>query len=125
MPRVSVVLPSNGSPDPGGAGGEVVGLAQIGDLLAASGSVTGNTGEILGEGVYAGVVRDADNNILQPLMHYADFLRPHVVDPKAPGKRLGMPFKCYCGEILGETEESLLQHYAELIYGEFAKGMDV
>ena len=48
----------------------------IGDLLAATGSVTSTAGEILQDGVYFGVVRDADNNILQPIYHFADFYRP-------------------------------------------------
>lgn len=47
-----------------------------GDLLLATGSITGNAGEILMEGIHLGVVRDADNNILVPLVHYSDFLRP-------------------------------------------------
>jgi hypothetical protein len=47
-----------------------------GDLLATTGSITANTGEALQEGVYIGVVRDADNNVLVPLAHYSDFLRP-------------------------------------------------
>lgn len=48
----------------------------VGDLLAAVGDLTGNAGEILIEGIRYGVVIDADNNILQPLTHYSDFLRP-------------------------------------------------
>jgi len=47
-----------------------------GDLLAAAGSVTTNTGEILAEGVKFGLVLDADGNVLQPLTHYLDFVRP-------------------------------------------------
>ena len=48
-----------------------------GDLLAATGSVTGNTGEILVEGVRYGVVKDNDNNILRHILHYLDFLGPY------------------------------------------------
>ncbi len=50
--------------------------AGVGDLLSAVGSVTGLAGEILQEGVYIGVVLDADNNLLCPLKHYRDFLSP-------------------------------------------------
>lgn len=48
----------------------------VGDLLATTGSVTSAAGEILQDGVYLGAVVDADGNILQPLFHYADFVRP-------------------------------------------------
>lgn len=51
----------------------------MGDLLAAVGSITSLAGEILQEGVYLGVVLDGDNNILCPLRHYLDFLRPQPV----------------------------------------------
>lgn len=44
-----------------------------GDLSAATASITG---EIILDGIRFGVVIDADGNILQPLTHYADFLRP-------------------------------------------------
>lgn len=47
-----------------------------GDLLAATGSITGVAGEILIDGVRSGVVLDNDGNQLQPLLHYNDFLRP-------------------------------------------------
>ena len=47
-----------------------------GDLLGATGSVTGVAGEILVDGVRFGVVIDNDGNILKPLRHYADFLMP-------------------------------------------------
>lgn len=47
-----------------------------GDLLAAVGSVTSVAGEILLDGIRYGVVLDADGNQLQPILHYADFLRP-------------------------------------------------
>lgn len=50
-----------------------------GNLLTPPGSVTGLAGEILQEGVYLGVVLDGDNNILAPLRHYLDFLRPQPV----------------------------------------------
>jgi len=46
------------------------------DLLTALGSVTGQAGEIILEGIDFGLVRDFENNILIPLMHYADFVRP-------------------------------------------------
>lgn len=48
----------------------------VGDLLAATGSITSNAGEILMEGVKYGVVLDADSNPLKPLVHYSDFLSP-------------------------------------------------
>lgn len=51
-------------------------VSGVGDLLTAVGSVSGNAGEILIEGIRYGVVKDADNNVLQPLLHYFDFLRP-------------------------------------------------
>jgi len=47
-----------------------------GSLLTVTGSITGLAGEILLEGVRYGVVLDTDNNRLQPLLHYADFLSP-------------------------------------------------
>jgi len=47
----------------------------VGDLLAATGSITGDA-DILTNGVYWGVVKDADGNILQPLKNYSAFLRP-------------------------------------------------
>ncbi len=49
-----------------------------GDLLTTTGSITGNAGEILIDGIRFGVVIDADGNILQPLLHYHDFLRPQA-----------------------------------------------
>lgn len=48
----------------------------VGDLLAAVGDITGVAGEILIEGIRYGAVVDADNNILQPLAHYAQFIAP-------------------------------------------------
>jgi hypothetical protein len=48
------------------------------DLLTAAGSITGEVGEIILSGVFFGLVRDTDNNILQPLFHYADFVRPQA-----------------------------------------------
>lgn len=48
----------------------------VGDLLAATGSITNAAGEILQEGIKYGTVIDADSNVLQPLAHYADFIRP-------------------------------------------------
>jgi len=47
-----------------------------GNLLTATGSVTGNAGEILLDGVRYGVVLDADGQRLHPLKHYHDFLAP-------------------------------------------------
>lgn len=47
-----------------------------GDLLAAVGSVTAVAGEILIDGVWFGAVIDADGNVLQPLVHFVDFIRP-------------------------------------------------
>lgn len=46
------------------------------DLLTATGSVTGQVGEIMLEGIHFGLVRDADNNVLVPLFHYRDFVSP-------------------------------------------------
>lgn len=46
------------------------------NLLTAVGSLTGQTAEVILEGIMLGAIRDADNNVLVPLMHYADFLRP-------------------------------------------------
>lgn len=51
----------------------------VGDLLAATGSITGVAGEILMEGIKYGVVIDAENNILHLVEHYADFLRPQAL----------------------------------------------
>jgi hypothetical protein len=47
-----------------------------GNLLTAVGSVTTVAGEILIDGVRFGAVIDADGAVLQPLLHYADFIRP-------------------------------------------------
>jgi hypothetical protein len=49
-----------------------------GDLLAATGSITGVAGEILLDGIRSGVVLDNDGNQLYPILHYADFLRPQT-----------------------------------------------
>src|SRR5262245_37935744 len=49
-----------------------------GDLLTATGSITGLAGEILLDGIRAGNVLDNDQNQLQPLLHYADFLKPQA-----------------------------------------------
>lgn len=46
------------------------------DLLTAAGSVTGEVGEIILSGIYFGLIRDADNNVLKPLFHYSDFVSP-------------------------------------------------
>lgn len=51
----------------------------IGDPLAAVGSITGVAGEVLQEGIKFGVVIDADGNVLVPITHYSDFLRPQAV----------------------------------------------
>ena len=47
-----------------------------GDLSAATASIAG---EIILDGLRFGAVLDADRNILQPLTHYLDFLRPQAV----------------------------------------------
>lgn len=47
-----------------------------GDLLAVTGSVTGDAGEILIDGIRYGVVLDAEGNQLQNILHFADFIRP-------------------------------------------------
>lgn len=47
-----------------------------GDLSAATGSITGLAGEILIDGSKFGAVIDAAFNVLQPLDHFADFIRP-------------------------------------------------
>ena len=47
-----------------------------GDLLTALGSVTGVAGEILLDGVRFGAVIDDAGNVLHPLFHFADFIRP-------------------------------------------------
>jgi hypothetical protein len=46
------------------------------DLLTATGSKTGNAGEIMIEGVRMGAVLDAEGQRLHPLLHYHDFLAP-------------------------------------------------
>lgn len=46
------------------------------DLLTALGSVTGEAGEIMIEGIHYGLVKDADGNVLKPLFHYNDFISP-------------------------------------------------
>jgi len=45
----------------------------VGLLSAATAAISG---EILLDGIRLGVVIDGDGNILQPILHYADFLRP-------------------------------------------------
>jgi hypothetical protein len=47
-----------------------------GNLLTATGSITGAAGEILLDGIRDGVVLDADGNQLESVLHYADFIRP-------------------------------------------------
>lgn len=47
-----------------------------GNLLTALGSITGVAGEILIDGSRFGAVIDADGNVLHPLLHFADFIRP-------------------------------------------------
>lgn len=49
--------------------------AGVGNLLTATGSLT-SSADIIADGVYWGVVQDADGNILQPIKNYASFLRP-------------------------------------------------
>lgn len=46
-----------------------------GDLTTATGAIAGT---ILLDGMRYGVVIDANGNILQPIAHYADFLRPQA-----------------------------------------------
>lgn len=48
----------------------------VGDLQATNGSITGNAGEVLSEGVYLGTVYDADNNRLEPIRDYRLFESP-------------------------------------------------
>lgn len=50
--------------------------AGVGDLLAATGSVTSAAGEVLLGGVHLGSVRDADGNLLVNIPQYRDFQRP-------------------------------------------------
>lgn len=50
------------------------------DLLTAAGSVTGEVGEILLEGIHFGLVRDANNDVVKPLFHYLDFVSPQFTD---------------------------------------------
>ena len=45
----------------------------VGLLSAATAAIAG---EILLDGIRLGTVIDADGNVLQPILHYADFLRP-------------------------------------------------
>jgi len=46
------------------------------NLLTATGSLTGQTAELILEGIQYGVVRDNDANILVYTPNYSDFLRP-------------------------------------------------
>lgn len=56
---------------------QVYSLALDSEGKGALSSATANvSGEIILDGIRFGVVIDADGNILQPLTHYADFLRP-------------------------------------------------
>lgn len=50
--------------------------AGVGDLLAATGSVTGLSGEILMEGVQMGTVVDADGELVYPLKSLSAFYKP-------------------------------------------------
>jgi hypothetical protein len=52
------------------------GAGESTDLLTANGSITGQAGEIILEGINLGAVIDADGNVLVYIPHYADFLRP-------------------------------------------------
>lgn len=73
--------------------------AGVGDPLAAVGSITGVAGEIIQESIRYGVVLDAENNILQPILHYSDFLRPQptvygyytLVDRKIYTRAINVP----------------------------------
>ena len=48
-----------------------------GDIIAATGAVTG-AADIIPESIFFGNVRDAENNVLVPLYHYSDFLKPQI-----------------------------------------------
>ena len=48
----------------------------VGNLLTATGSITGVAGELLFEGIPFDTVIDSSNNILSYMPHYHDFLRP-------------------------------------------------
>ncbi len=48
-----------------------------GDIIAATGAVT-SAADIIPESIYFGNVRDAENNVLVPLRHYSDFLKPQL-----------------------------------------------
>ena len=46
------------------------------DLLTAVGSITGEVGEIILEGIHYGLVVDFDGNVLKPLFQYLEFVSP-------------------------------------------------
>lgn len=48
----------------------------VGNLLTATGAITGLAGEILFEGIPFDSVLDGDSNVLVYIPHYQDFLRP-------------------------------------------------
>lgn len=48
------------------------------DLLTVAGSITAEVGEIMLEGIYFGLVRDANNDVLEPVFHYRDFVSPQT-----------------------------------------------
>ena len=48
------------------------------DLLTAAGSITGEVGEIILEGIHFGLVRDFDGNVLKPLFNYLEFVSPQA-----------------------------------------------
>lgn len=50
--------------------------AGVGDVLAATGSITGNAGEILQGGINVGAVIDFENNRLVNIANYSDFIAP-------------------------------------------------
>ena len=50
----------------------------VGDVLAATGSVTGVAGEVMNEGILVGTVEDATGEVLQPLMSYQAFISPQA-----------------------------------------------
>jgi len=46
------------------------------DLMTTAGSITAEAGEIMLEGIYFGLVRDLNNDVLEPVFHYRDFVSP-------------------------------------------------
>jgi hypothetical protein len=75
------------------------------DLLTAVGSITGEVGEIILEGIHFGLVRDADNNVLKPLFHYLDFVSPQaVVYPYYLQKNNGMATRALGAQVNGPAD---------------------